>query len=132
MSTEALLALHAEGSLTDEASAALEAELTDRSVPIPARPAPSPQTPQRKLTTVWALRLSIFGALVPGLCLSSDFQAGPLQSLCTFCWPTGFMLSTADGQFNLLVYALSIGLNVLMWAAIGWIIGYGLSGGKRT
>ena len=130
MTTEALLELHAGGTLTAEAYEALEAVLAGRSVPVPKRPREAGGTRERKLSTRWALRLAAFGAACPLVCLALQFKPAAARAVCELCWPSAIILFAADGRFNLAIYSVSIAVNALAWAGLGWIIGYGLSARK--
>ena len=85
MSTEALLDLHAKGTLTEEAYAVLEAVLVNRSVPVPKRPRVASGTRERKLSTLGALRLAAFGTAWPLVCHALPFQPDATRTRCELC-----------------------------------------------
>lgn len=132
MSTTALLELYAAGTLTDEACVELERVLRERAVPVPQRP----EQPYRRLrdparrskkTTSWSLGFAAIGVVVPVACLSLDLAFTGLRGLCEICWPTGVLMLAVGTQFNLALALVSIGFNALLWAGLGWLIGYGTS-----
>jgi hypothetical protein len=67
------------------------------------------------------------GVIVPIVCLLLDFKPATVMRVCEFCWPSGFMLLAMETQFNLAIVLVSIMINTLIWAGIGWVIGYGMS-----
>ena len=85
---------------------------------------------EKQTIATWTKRLGALGVLAPLICLAFDFQPQALRKLCELCWPSGFLLLAADGKFNLAIYSSSIAINALIWAGIGWVIGYGLSNRK--
>ena len=85
---------------------------------------------ENKRSTPWATRFALFGTILPLVCLILDFQPPLLKSVCELCWPSAFLLLAADGHFNLAIYSSSIAINGVIWASLGWLIGYGLSGGS--
>ena len=127
MRTDALLKLHAEGGLTEDAYQTLESVLTNRAVPVPGRPVKTAKPEKKKITTLWTARFAAVGACLPLLCIALDFEPHALMKLCELCWPTAFMLLAANGHYNLAIYAISIAANAIIWAGTGWLIGYGLS-----
>jgi hypothetical protein len=127
MNTDALLQLHAAGTLTDDAYTALEAVLQSRSVAIPARPR-QPATPSKITRSArWARGFAVIGLVLPIICLVLDFKPTAVMRICELCWPSGFMLLATEGQFNLAVVAFSITINAFIWGGLGWLVGYGLS-----
>lgn len=127
LSTAALLDLHAAGTLTDDAYAALESELRTRGVTIPDRPAPPAGDGQPKATAIWARRFAVVGVVLPAICLALEFEPALVMRACELCWPTGFLLLAADGDMNVALVLLAIGLNALPWAGLGWVVGYARS-----
>jgi len=85
---------------------------------------------EQKTIAMWVKRFAAFGVIVPVICLALGFEPPTLMNFCELCWPTGFLLFAADGKFNLVIYLSSIVFNALIWAGIGWVIGYGLSNRK--
>ena len=130
MRTDALIEIHSEGTLTEDAYEILESVLASRSVPIPKRLNRESKSQEKKTSTLWAIRLASFGAILPVICLALDFEPIALSKICGLCWPFAFFLFAADGHFNLAIYSISITVNAFLWAGLGWLIGYGLSGRK--
>lgn len=131
MNTEALLELHEQADLTDDAYAVLESVLVERAVAVPARPVKASQPKTGKCTTRWALRFALIGLLIPIICMTLGFRPGVVLNLCELCWPTGFILLAADGHFDLVLFLISISINAAVWAGFGWVIGYALSDRTR-
>ena len=136
MNTDALLELHAAGTLTGEAYSVLESVLESRSASIPKRPS-SPHIGQFKLDknereekihcAWWAKYFAAIGIILPVICLIFNLKPEGLLRVCEVCWPTGFLLFAMDGHFNLAIVLISIILNAFIWAGLGWLIGYGTS-----
>jgi hypothetical protein len=83
---------------------------------------------ENRRSNLWAVRLPRFGAILPVICIVMDFQPSALKNLCELCWPSAFLLFSADSHFNLAIYSISVAISALIWAGLGWLIGYGLSG----
>ena len=133
MSIEALLELHAAGTLTEYANAILETELRKRSVPIPEKSeqqiseelrAKAIEKLQKKHIRRWVMIFAAIGLAIPLICEITDFA---MLAFCEFCWPAGFLLFAMDGHFNITIFLVSILLNSGLWAFLGWLIGYASS-----
>jgi len=136
MNTDALLNLHATGTLMEDAYEILESVLKCRSVPVPIRPVNQNLNSTKKSETkrhcaLWVASFSAIGVVIPVVCLVLDFQPAGLMRFCELCWPSGFLLLAMGAHFSLPIALISITLNVLIWAGIGWLIGYGTSGRRK-
>lgn len=132
MNTDELLKLHAAGTLMADAYEVLESVLKGRSVPVPARPVKQNLNNAKKSETkrhcaLWAASFSAIGVVIPIVCLVLEFQPTGLMKFCELCWPSGFLLLAMGAHFSLPIVLISITLNLLIWAGIGWLIGYGTS-----
>ncbi len=133
MSTEALLELHAAGTLTKHADAVLESVLKKCSVLIHEKTeqqiseglrAKAIEQLQKKHIRRWVIIFAAIGLIIPFICEINNFA---MLAFCELCWPTGFLLFAMDGHFNLTIFLVSISLNSGIWALLGWLIGYGSS-----
>lgn len=75
----------------------------------------------------WAGGFALAGLLIPIICLLLDFQPQALRSLCELLWPTGFLLLGGDGGYQPALLLAALGSNALLWAGVGWLLGYARS-----
>lgn len=131
METDALLQPHSDGNLADKAYDILESELKKRSVNISNGSTMEPKHDKksriRQHCALWAKSFGLIGVVVPIICLALNLKPLFLLRFCELCWPTGFLLLAMEGHFNLAIVLFSTALNAVLWAGLGWMIGYGTS-----
>jgi hypothetical protein len=135
LSTEALLEIHASGSLTDRSYEVLEQELRERSVDIPNRPEdfithdkdrPEWQRLAIKKASLFARLFAVIGFIAPFIFFLLDhLNIVSLVSTEYLIFPASFALMLLDwrGGIGPLIFAASF--NAAVSSAIGWVIGYG-------
>jgi hypothetical protein len=69
---------------------------------------------------------AVIGFVISAVCMTGLLPTR-LVDVCAFAWPTGFLLLDSVG-FEFFPFIISASLNALIWAGLGWLIGYGTSG----